>query len=65
MKKNTLLGLTTVTTGNKMEMTEFVVNYIPGGMGLNHSAWWLCKRELHSGVYINRPVKFLRRADYK
>lgn len=55
----------TVTTGDKMEMTEFVVNYIPGGMGLNHSAWWLCKRELHSGVYINRPVKFLRRADYK
>jgi hypothetical protein len=46
-------------------MTEFTVKYIPGGMGINHSAWYLCRRELHSGVYIDQQVKFLRKADYK
>ena len=47
------------------DMAQFRECYIPGGMGLNHSGWWLCVRILHSGVYIDRPVKFLRRADYK
>jgi len=48
-----------------MMMDHFKVCYIPGGMGLNHSAWWVCQRVLHSGVYIDVPVKFLRRSDYK
>ena len=46
-------------------MTEFSVKYIPGGMGLNHSAWFLCKKIIYSGIYFDIPLKFLRRADYK
>jgi hypothetical protein len=45
-------------------MDQFRVRYIPGGMGLDHSAWWLCHRELHSGMYIDRPVLRLRKSSY-
>lgn len=45
-------------------MMQFKVCYVPGGMSLNHSGWWLCERMLHSGVYIDVPRKYLRKADY-
>jgi hypothetical protein len=48
------------------DMAQFRECYIPGGMGLNHSGWWLCVRvQWHDGTYYDKPVKFLRRADYK
>ena len=43
-------------------MDQFYVQYIPGGMGLDHSAWWLYCR--HDAVY-SYAIKMLRRADYK
>lgn len=45
-------------------MTQFKVAYIPGGMGLNHSAWWVVEKMWFSGVLIEHPVQRLRRADY-
>ena len=45
-------------------MDQFRVRYIPGGMGLDHSAWWLCQRELQAGMYVDRPVLRLRKSDY-
>jgi hypothetical protein len=47
-----------------MEMSQFRVCYRPGGMGLDHSAWWVCATVLFGGVYIDIPVKYLRRSDY-
>ena len=48
------------------DMNQFRECYIPGGMGLNHSGWWLCVRvQWRDGTYYDKPVKFLRRADYK
>lgn len=46
-------------------MDQFRVRYIPGGMGMNHSAWWIVEAKWHSGVLVETPVKWLRRADYK
>ncbi len=44
---------------------QFRICYRPGGMGLDHSAWWVCATVLFSGVYVDIPVKRLRRSDYK
>ena len=50
---------------SEMEMmAQFKVAYIPGGMGLNHSAWWLVETMWDGGVLYQRPVRWLRRADY-
>ena len=46
-------------------MNQYKVCYIPGGMSLNHSSWWLCERRLVSGIYTDIPVKFIKKADYK
>ena len=46
-------------------MNQFKVCYIPGGMGLNHSAWWICQRRVIGGVVQDLPMKFLRRSDYR
>ena len=46
-------------------MQQFKVCYIPGGMGLDHSGWYLCENMLHSGGYVNIPRKRLRRATYE
>lgn len=35
-------------------MDQFRVCYIPSGMGLDHSAWWLCERRVIDGVYRGR-----------
>jgi hypothetical protein len=45
-------------------MDQFKVCYIPGGMSLNHSGWWLCHTFLHSGVYVDVPLKLLSQSTY-
>lgn len=45
-------------------MNQFRVRYIPGGMSLNHSGWWLVEQVFHSGVNIEVPVRYLKRSDY-
>jgi hypothetical protein len=42
-------------------MNQFFVRYIPGGMSLNHSAWWLF--EVNAKGY-EVPVKKLFNATY-
>jgi hypothetical protein len=47
-------------------MDQFSIKYIPGGMSLDHSAWWLCERVvLRSGEYYDIPRKRIRQSDYK
>lgn len=46
-------------------MKQFKVRYIPGGMSMYHSAWYVCESTIMSGMMIERPVKFLRRSEYK
>ena len=46
-------------------MDHFRIQCRPGGMSLNHSAWWIVESRVVSGVYVEIPVKYLRRADYK
>ena len=48
-----------------MDMQQFQVRYIPGGMTLNHSGWYVCCNVFHSGVSIDVPVKFISKSDYK
>jgi len=38
-------------------MEQFTVKYIPGGMSLRHSAWWLYQDD--------QPIKLLKKSDYK
>jgi hypothetical protein len=45
-------------------MDQFKVAYIPGGMSLRHSAWWLVETAWVDGVLYQIPVLFLRRATY-
>lgn len=47
-----------------MEMDQFRVQYVPGGMGLDYSAWWLCEWVVWrdgSGHWARR--QWLRRAN--
>jgi hypothetical protein len=46
-------------------MMHFRVQYRPGGMGLNHSSWWIAETRLLNGVVVQVPVKFLRWSNYK
>ena len=47
-------------------MDQFVVRYVPGGMTLDHSAWWLCEKiNCGDGTSFDRPQKYLCRGDYK
>jgi hypothetical protein len=45
-------------------MDQFVVTYIPGGMTLHHSAWYLCENIYRSGVYFPYRHTCLKRSDY-
>jgi len=46
-------------------MNQFNVQYIPGGMSLNHSGWWLCQAiTWKDGSSFNHPIKLLRKATY-
>lgn len=47
-----------------MDMAQFKIKYIPGGMGLNHSAWWVCVNVLYDGIYLDIPIKYIRKSDY-
>jgi hypothetical protein len=47
-----------------MDMQQFKVCYLPGGMGLDHSSWWVCARTLLNGVYVDVRIQYLRRSDY-
>jgi hypothetical protein len=50
----------------KEMMSQFRVCYIPGGMSLEHSAWWLCETMVFAdGTVINYKLRFIKRADYK
>jgi hypothetical protein len=46
-------------------MDQFKVCYIPGGMSLNHSAWWVCVTVFQDGVSVRIPVKRLTRSTYQ
>lgn len=47
-------------------MDHFIVRYIPGGMSLYHSGWWLCKMmdNPYNGIPHEAPIKMLKKADY-
>jgi hypothetical protein len=46
-------------------MDQFRVCYIPGGMSLNHSGWWLCHTVYcRDGATVDVPFRFLKKADY-
>jgi hypothetical protein len=45
-------------------MDQFKVRYYPGGMGLDHSSWWVVVTVYRNGELFDLPVKYLRRADY-
>jgi len=46
-------------------MHQFKVCYIPGGMDLTHSSWWLCERKVVQGVLMDWKIKRLKWADYR
>ena len=47
-------------------MDNFVVRYIPGGMSLYHSGYWLCRLwDLSNGTVHEAPIRMLQKADYK
>jgi len=53
-------------TGACDMMENFVVRYIPGGMSLYHSGWWLCRLwDLRDGVVHEAPIRMLKKSDYK
>jgi len=45
-------------------MNHFKVTYIPGGMGLDHSGWFLCEVISYNGVDVPFKHKYLVRSDY-
>lgn len=47
-------------------MDQFRVCYFPGGMTLEHSAWWLCEAMVcEDGTVTHYKLRFIKRADYK
>jgi hypothetical protein len=53
-------------TGATKMMDHFVVRYIPGGMSLYHSGYWLCRLwDLSNGTVHEAPIRRLQKADYK
>lgn len=45
---------------------NFIVRYIPGGMSLGHSGWWLVhKIQFRDGSVDEMPIRMVRKADYK
>lgn len=48
-----------------MMMDHFVVRYIPGGMTLYHSGWWLCQlQKFGDGMTHEAPIRMLNRSTY-
>lgn len=46
------------------DMQQFVTTYIPGGMSINHSAWWIVCRTVRNGMWVEIPVTKLKNSDY-
>jgi hypothetical protein len=47
-------------------MDQFVVRYIPGGMTLYHSGWWLCQlQQLGNGQTHEAPIRMLTKSTYQ
>jgi len=45
---------------------NFSVRYIPGGMSLSHSGWWLVHTlQFRDGTIYEMPIRMVRKADYK
>jgi hypothetical protein len=43
-------------------MDQFKVCYVPGGMSLYHSGWWLCKvLPWRDGKTYAKPIKMLKK----
>jgi hypothetical protein len=50
----------------KSDMDHFQVRYIPGGMSLSHSAWWLCQcMSFNDGTTYWYPHRRLKVSEYK
>ena len=48
-----------------MMMDHFVVCYIPGGMSLYHSGWWLCQlQKFGDGMTHEAPIRMLSKSTY-
>jgi len=46
-------------------MDHFVVKYIPGGMTLYHSGWWLCQlQQFGDGLTHPAPIRMINRSTY-
>lgn len=43
-------------------MDQFQIRYIPGGMTLNRSAWYLCLIEYYNDGEYLKPLKKIREA---
>lgn len=46
--------------GKFIMMQQFIIRYIPGGMSLNHSGFWIVDI---SGAY-DKPIKLLAKSNY-
>ncbi len=51
--------------GVKAMMDQFVRQYRPGGMGLNHSSWWIAVQVIRDGMIVDIPVQFLQWSNYR
>ena len=46
-------------------MDQFQVRYIPGGMSLNHSGWWLTQlHHFRDGTIYEAPIRMLQKSSY-
>ncbi len=47
-------------------MDQFAVRYIPGGMSLYHSGYWLVQLQpLSNGVVHEAPIRMLQKSSYQ
>jgi hypothetical protein len=47
----------------KNMMDQFQINFIPGGMSMNHDGWWVCLRVTdRDGSSFDYPIKMIRKA---
>ena len=47
-------------------MDQFAVRYIPGGMSLYHSGYWLVRLwTLANGVVHEAPIRMLQQSSYQ
>ena len=47
-------------------MDQFQVRYIPGGMSLYHSGWWLVQlHHFRDGLIHEAPIRMLQKSSYQ